>query len=94
VIGALQTLKRHELSIYPNLWDIGESLSKGLNDLGVKCAGHAPRSTIKLKAEERDELTRKLIPMGILLGQPNYATAPHTDDHVLRTLKAVEEVIQ
>jgi glutamate-1-semialdehyde aminotransferase len=92
VIATLQTVSAYREDLYSGLWEIGNLLSKGLNELGVKTAGHAPRATIKMKDKEKNELTRKLIPLGILLGQPNYIAAPHTDESVSLTLRALEEV--
>jgi len=91
VIGTLSTLIDREEEIYNHLWKIGAALRDGLNELGVTCVGHAPRTAITY--EDKETLTKEMVIRGVLLHQPNYAAAAHTTEDVTKTLEAVAEVM-
>lgn len=93
VLGTLITLQGKGEVIYPYLWEVGRILKRKIRTLGVNCVGHAPRTAVVPRDEHWLEVCRRLVPKGVLVDRPFYASMSHGAKEIKQTIRAMEEAL-
>lgn len=91
VLGSLMTMEVLGAELWGTLWELGDELRLGLRKAGLTCVGHGPRTA--LVGADYTELSQELVARGIMLDRPNYITYAHTQGHVKKTIKAVNDIL-
>ena len=91
VLGTLLTMEMLGAELWGHLWELGDELRLGLRKAGVTCVGHGPRTA--LVGADYTELSQELVLQGIVLNRPNYISYAHTQNHVKKTIKAVNDIL-
>ena len=92
LIATLEILRAADDDIYEHIWTMGERLKTGLQEIGIPCVGHAPRTALNMPEERRREFCARMIERGIIMDRPNYITVAHRPRQLHRTLEAAREV--
>ncbi len=96
----IRFLQRERLGIYGTpeqrgrLWSIGQALKDGLNERGVVCIGQPERSILKFDTDA-DWLAfcSKMIERDVMIHRPQFSSLAHSEKDIVRTLAAVDRVM-
>lgn len=94
VRATLEQIREGGEELYHALWDIGQALKTALRAEGIKCTGTAVRSVLEMPDERRRDLCARMIPHGIVMDRPNYASLAHASADIAKTAEALNRVLQ
>jgi glutamate-1-semialdehyde-2,1-aminomutase len=99
-IETVKELKELKDEIYPHIWRTGNRLATAFNDcvaeLGLKgeMFGCDPRHNIRFTEEDasgcRDLFHQEVVKRGVLMGTQIYTGWAHKDEHIEKTVKAMQ----